>query len=209
MTDAEAGDADSFALTYDGAPLDTSAIDFGAIGNRAALAAALDALPHISVTESAANGGTLTITAETQGPRSFTGISLADLTPNPATAHFGMVSGEALNVLVAAAEAFALSLNGAPLDFSGLDFGAIVTATELAAALDALDGISAQLSDAFITIYSDLLGPGNAFSGLELIDNQGSPAVPATVTISQIDGVAHTARAFTLSLDGVPVDTRQ
>jgi hypothetical protein len=207
VTDAEAGAADSFTLTFDGTPLDTSGIDFAAISSRAELAAALDALPHISVTESTANGGTLVITAETHGPRFFTNISLADLTPNPATAHFGMQSGEALNGLVAAAEAFALSLNGTPLDFSNLDFGPIETATELAAALDALDGISAALSDAFITISSDLTGPDNAFSGLQLIDNQGSPAAPAIVHIDNIDGVAHTARGFTLSLDGVAVDT--
>ena len=55
----------SFMLTtYDGAPLDTSAIDFGAIGNRAELAAALDAAaPHRGSPSSPHNGGTLTITA--------------------------------------------------------------------------------------------------------------------------------------------------
>ena len=141
------------------------------------------------------------------GPHTFSDISLADLTPNPAVATFGAATLAALDAEVAAAESFALELNGTSLDLSSLDFGAIDTATQLAAALDALDGISAQLSDAFITISSDLLGPGNAFSGLSLIDNQGSPAVPATVTISHIDGVASTATAFTLSLDGVPVDT--
>jgi Ca2+-binding RTX toxin-like protein len=206
VTDAEADNVDTFTITINGVPLDTSSLDLSAVTSRAELAAALDALPGIQVTESADNGGTITITAETPGPKTFTDISLADVTANPAMVSFGASSLAALDQLVAAAESFSLNLNGAALDLSSLDFAQIDTAAQLAAALDAVPGISATLTGSTITIVSNALGAGNAFSGLALTDNEGSPAAHATVVVTDVDATAADAVAFTLSLDGVPVD---
>ena len=100
---------DSFAMKTNGVPLDTSSIDFAAIGNRAELAAALDLLPGISVTEFVGQWRHAHHHPRSDGPHTFSDISLADLTPNPATATLRRAaSGEALNGQVAAAEAFAL-----------------------------------------------------------------------------------------------------
>jgi Ca2+-binding RTX toxin-like protein len=206
VTDANADNVDAFSLSINGVPLDTASLDLSSVTNRAELAAALDALPGIQVTESADNGGTIKITAETQGPKTFTDISLADLTANPAVVSFGASSLAALDAAVAAAESFSLKLNGVALDLSGLDFSQIDTAAQLAAALDAAPDISAMLSGSTITIVSDAVGAGNAFSDLALTDNEGSPAAYATVMITGVDARAAETVAFTLSLDGVPVD---
>jgi hypothetical protein len=81
VSDAEAADVAAFAIAIDGVALDTSGLDFSTVTNRAELAAVLDALPGVAVTQSADNGGTITITAEAPGPRSLTGIVLGEPPP--------------------------------------------------------------------------------------------------------------------------------
>jgi Ca2+-binding RTX toxin-like protein len=207
VSDAEAADVTVFQITIDGVPLDTSALDFSGVTSRAELATVLDALPGIAVTESVDSGGTISITAEATGPKSFTSVVLGDLTLTAATARLAADDLAALDAKVAAAESFALKLNGSDLDVSSLDFGAIATAADLAAALDALAGISAQVSGAGVTITSDALGAGNAFSDLQLIDNEATPATAATTSIAGIDAFAGEASDFDLLVDGNPVDT--
>ena len=204
ITDAAAADVEVFEITIEGVSIDTSGLDFSGVTNRTELAALLDTLPAISVTESADNGGTITITADTDGPQQFTNVLLGDLALTAATARLGAHDITTLDARVAAAESFALNLNGIDIDFSSLDFNSIETAADLAAALDAVTGISAQVVGADIFITSDALGLGNAFSDLQLIDNEAFPATAASVSITGVDGFADEVIYFDLLIDGVP-----
>ena len=124
-----------------------------------------------------------------------------------ATARLAAADIATLEAQVAAADGFALKFNGVDIDFSNLDFGLITTPADFAAALDAIAGISAQLSGNEILVTSDVLGAGNAFSDLQLIDNEATPATAATGEITGVDALAEQVVAFSLRIDGVFVDT--
>ncbi len=207
VTDAEADFVQSFAITINGVPLDTSTLDLSGVDDRAELAAALDALPQIAVTESSDNGGQINILAEQNGATTFSNISLSVRMPwDPAQASFFAGNTAELEGWAAAADRFELRLNGSELDFSGLDFSAITTPADLVQALNAAPNVSAQLSGTAIIIHSDVAGTGNAFSELELIDNEAVPGQKSAVQIAGVDTLAGQASAFTLSIDGVAVD---
>ena len=178
------------------------------IDDRAELAAALDALPQIAVTESSDNGGQISIFAEQNGATTFSNISLSVRMPwDPAQASFFAGNTAELEAWAAAADRFELRLNGSELDFSGLDFSAITTPADLVQALNAAATVSAQLSGTGIIIHSDVAGAGNAFSELELIDNEAVPGQKSSVLITGVDSLAGQASAFTLLIGGVPIDT--
>lgn len=216
LTDIDAADIDRFTLSLDGTPLDTSGINFAAITTRAQLATALDALPGIDVTQNTGSGGTLVVTASTNGDTTFTNISLVDITQyeTKSTASFGFTAAEggltALNAAVAAAEDFSIKLGGADVNFS-LNAASFTDAATLAAALNAHSSVSAQVvtdgAGARIVLTAANAGSATTFTGLELVDNEAGPPTKATSTITGVDASAGEVDAFSISVDGAAVDT--